>query len=151
MTGKVFVLAALASVAAAVLVPSSAAAQPIVHTWVASNGSDGASCDRPTPCATSSGALAKTVAGGEITCVDSGNYGQFSWTISKSVTINCDGAIGSGGPLGSVSFGFIQVSGTAATDVVTLRGLDIDGFGIDVFGSGGLLTFLGAGTLNSRR
>jgi len=53
-----------ASVASAVL-PS--------RTWVANSGADGNVCSHFAPCATFSGALAKTAAGGEINCVDSGD------------------------------------------------------------------------------
>jgi hypothetical protein len=53
---------------------ASAQSATLVHTWVASDGSDSNNnCDRPTPCSTFGGAYSKTTAGGEITCADSGN------------------------------------------------------------------------------
>src|SRR5947209_2355946 len=97
MLGISLIQFAVVAVAAVAGFGSSAEAQ-IFHTWVASNGSDGASCgDRTAPCATFSGALVRTAAGGEITCTDSGNFGLVALNINKSVTINCEGAIGNGG------------------------------------------------------
>src|SRR5438270_6737090 len=73
-----------------VTIASHAPAQALLlHTWVASNGNDSATCDRPTPCATFQTALDNTSAGGEITCADGGNYGVL--TIQKPVTLNCEG------------------------------------------------------------
>src|SRR4051812_40143579 len=67
-------LATVLALVTFVLVVTPAQAQ-LSHTWVSSTGSDGGICDRPSPCQTFSGALGKTNAGGEITCVDSGNFG----------------------------------------------------------------------------
>src|SRR5437588_7004814 len=113
------------------------------HTWVASNGDNAANCDRLTPCATFAGAFGKTNAGGEITCVDSGNYSGL--TIDKSITINCENAIGSNTSLGGNQPGTFVIT-TAATDIVTLRGLDIDGLGFNC--TCGLINFFGAGVLH---
>src|ERR1700674_493081 len=79
---------------APVLLAAPAQAQ-LLHTWVAAGGDNslGNNCDRPTPCATFVRAFAGTAAGGEITCVDSSNYGAL--TITHSITINCEAAIGS--------------------------------------------------------
>jgi hypothetical protein len=104
---------------------SAPAAANFSHTWVASNGSDNNNCDRPTPCATFTGALAKTIPGGEITCVDSGDFGGMS--ITNSITVNCENAIGSslfGG--GAETF---TIQSSASGVVVVLRGLDIDAGG----------------------
>ncbi len=54
---------------------SALAKATLLHTWVTATGSDSANCDRPTPCASFSGAYNDTSAGGEITCVDSADYG----------------------------------------------------------------------------
>jgi nitrous oxidase accessory protein NosD len=133
-------LAALAGLFAAASTASPAQAQ-LIHTWIASNGSDAANCDRPTPCATLAGAYPKTTAGGEISCVDGGNYSGL--TITKSITINCEN-----GNTFLLSFG---LSGfyvnTAATDIVTLRGLDLDGSGSSSSGYA-LIVFVGAGVLH---
>ena len=95
-----------------------------------------------TPCASFTGAYAKTAAGGEITCVDSGNYaGASVILIATWLTINCENAIG-GSYAGAVS-GVVVL--TAATDTVTLRGLDFDGAGN---APEGLIKFVGAGALH---
>src|SRR5262249_6038772 len=91
----------------------------LLHSWVASNGNDGNSCDRAAPCATFNGAYTKTNAGGEITCVDGGNYGFLD--IQKPLTINCQGSVGASLNAGTVAG--ISVLALAASDVVILRGL----------------------------
>src|SRR5262245_16596721 len=58
------------------------------RTWVASNGTNNVTCSRTTPCQTFDQAHTATTAGGEINCVDAGNYGPL--TITKSITIACD-------------------------------------------------------------
>jgi hypothetical protein len=110
----------------------------VPHTWVASTGSDSNNCDRPTPCATLDGAYSKTNAGGEITCVDSGNFGGL--VITDSITVNCENAIASA--LGGAGIGNFLVT-TNSPSVVVLRGLDLDGANsgcgnITSFGSGAL-------------
>src|SRR4051812_9164250 len=94
MNKLAFPLTIVAAMSLVTMLVAPAQAQ-LNHTWVASNGSDliGNSCDRPTPCASFFTAIGKTNAGGEITCVDSGNYGGIA--LNKSITINCQNAIGS--------------------------------------------------------
>jgi hypothetical protein len=107
------------------------------RTFVASNGTNNATCDRANPCDTFQHALTATSAGGEIDVVDPGDFG--SVVISQSVSIVADGVLGG-----------IQVSGSAitvsaaSTDVVVLRGLTISGTGTGSprginFSSGGAL------------
>jgi hypothetical protein len=118
---------------------SSAVHAQNIRSWVAAAGSDAANCSFATPCASFTAAYAKTIPGGEITCFDSANFGGAN--ITKSITINCDGARAnaavSTNNLGSF---FITV---AASDHVFLRGIDIDcsDVGCDP------VTFTGAGTL----
>jgi hypothetical protein len=93
------------------------------RTWVSGVGDDVNPCSRTAPCKTFAGAISKTAAGGEINCLDSGGFGTL--TITKAITIYCEGVIG--GVLASGITG-INVN-AAATDHVVLRGLDIDGAG----------------------
>jgi hypothetical protein len=118
---------------------SSAVHAQNIRSWVAAAGSDGASCSFATPCASFSGAYAKTFSGGEITCIDSANFGGAN--ITKSITINCDGARASTA-ITTNNLGSFFIT-TAASDHVFLRGLDIDcsDVGCDP------VTFNGAGTL----
>ena len=95
------------------------------RTWVSGTGDDANPCSRTAPCKTFAGALAKTAAGGEINCLDPGSFGRAD--IRKAITISCEA--GTAG-----TFGIII--NAAATDVVTLRGLDIDGQGTGVIGIG---------------
>jgi len=120
------------------IVPAHAQA---ARTFVSRKGNDGYACTASAPCRTLATALARTAAGGEIYVLDSANYG--SATITRTVAIVAeDGAAGvlaSGGATGiSVNAG--------ANDVVTLRGLDIDGAGSGadgiVFTAGGALNVL---------
>jgi hypothetical protein len=98
------------------------------RTWVSGVGDDVNPCSRTAPCKTFAGAISKTAAGGEINCLDPAGYG--SVTITKAITIYCEGVVGS-----------ILASGTngvnvnaAATDHIVLRGLDIEGAGTGLKG-----------------
>jgi hypothetical protein len=112
-----------------VLFSAPAEATNILHTWVASNGSDANNCDRPTPCATFTSAYSKTVIGGEISCVDSAYFGEL--VISNSITVDCESATYSSLGSGVISQFFIH---TPAAGVVVLRGLDL--VGADLSGAG---------------
>src|SRR5436189_5871440 len=88
------------------------------RTWVSGVGDDANPCSRTAPCKTFAGAISKTAASGEINCLDPGGFGGV--TITKSIAIRCH-----------YTEGGVLVSGTnaivinaAATDKVTLRGLD---------------------------
>jgi len=99
-------------------VPAEAAA---FRTWVASNGNDSNPCSRAQPCATFPGAQAKTDAGGEINCVDAGDFGGIN--ISKPLTIDCAGT------LAAISAGLVNVDVPEASfpnGVVRLRNLTIN-------------------------
>src|SRR4051812_820307 len=70
----------------------SAQAVDIPRTWVSSTGS-GAVCSRAAPCATFQAAHDVTTPGGEINCVDAGDYGgglSPRLNITKSISIICD-------------------------------------------------------------
>ena len=102
------------------------------RTWVSGTGDDTKNCSRTAPCKTFQGALDnnKTAAGGEINCLDPGDFGPV--TITFSLTISCEAG----------TAGILVTDGRAITiiaspdDVVTLRGLDIDGQGVGSFGIG---------------
>ena len=119
----------------ALLSQTSAQAQAI-RTFVASNGNDAAVCSRAAPCRTFAGAVAKTAAGGTVSCVDASDYGAV--TIAKSLSIVCDNTQAG---ITTATTG-VNVA-TAATDTVTVSGLDIEGAGTGVNGisltSGGTL------------
>jgi subtilisin family serine protease len=92
------------------------------RTWVSGLlGNDANACTRDQPCLTFAGALARTEPGGEINCIDSGDYGPV--TITRAVTISCEfvsaGVLASGGGDG------IDVN-AGASDVVVLRGLSVE-------------------------
>jgi hypothetical protein len=107
----------------ALAIPSSASAQA-TRTWVSGVGDDANPCSRTAPCKTFAGAISKTAAGGEINCLDPGGFGGV--TITKSLTIKCHYT--EGGVL--VAQTNAIVVNAAATDKVTLRGLDINGIGV---------------------
>jgi hypothetical protein len=96
--------------------------------------------DRPTPCASFGGAYAKTAPGGEIVCVDSGNYVGIGLSITNSITINCENA--RSGLSSSTGVGELIIQ-TTAGNVVVLRGLDIDAEGF-----GCAISFQGSGVLH---
>ncbi len=63
------------------------------RTWVSGVGDDVNPCSRTAPCKTFAGAISKTAAGGEIDCLDPGGFGAV--TITKAITLNCEGTLGS--------------------------------------------------------
>ena len=97
------------------------------RTWVSGVGDDANPCSRTAPCKTFAGAIGKTATGGEINAIDPGGFSGV--TITKSITIDGGGTLASILSLGSNG---IIING-AATDVVHLRNLSIDGatFGIN--------------------
>jgi hypothetical protein len=132
MRNVAFSLAAI-GLALPLLTAMPAQAQSL-RTWVSGTGNDNSSdCNNLAPCKTFAGALAKTAAGGEIICFNAGDFGPV--TINKSVTISCEA--GTAGILqgGSSNAAILIDAGT--TDIVTLRGLDLEGrqsggYGINV-------------------
>src|SRR6267142_9774 len=112
------------------------------RTWVSGVGDDANPCSRTAPCKTFAGAISKTATGGEINVLDPGGFGGV--TITKSITISSE----------SFEAG-VLVSGTNAiiinvpnaTDIVVLRGLDIEGLGTGLSG----ITVLTGGTVQVER
>jgi hypothetical protein len=98
------------------------------RTWVSGVGDDANPCSRTAPCKTFAGAISKTAANGEIDCLDPGGFGVV--TITKSMTINCNGV--AGGILSAGTTGVIVNAG--ANDVVLLRNLSINGVGTGTYG-----------------
>lgn len=92
------------------------------RTWVSGVGDDVNPCSRTAPCKTWAGAISKTAACGEIDALDPGGFGTV--TITKSITLDGTGTFAS--ILASLTTG-ITIN-AAATDVVTIRGISINGF-----------------------
>jgi len=107
--------------------PAPAHAQA-TRTWVSGVGDDVNPCSRTAPCKTFAGAISKTAVNGEINCLDPGGFGAL--TITKSITVDCEGTYGS--TLAAGGNGFI-INATAGSRV-RLRGISINGSG----GSGGI-------------
>lgn len=108
------------------------------RTWVSGVGDDANPCSRTAPCKTFAGAISKTAAGGEINVLDPGGFGGV--TITKSITISSEGF--EAGVLVSGTNAII-VNVPSATNVVVLRGLDIEGLGTGLNG----ITILTGGTV----
>jgi hypothetical protein len=92
------------------------------RTWVSGTGADANPCSRTAPCQTFAGALTKTAAGGQINCLDPGGFGAV--TINKSITIDCEGTMGS-----ILAAGTNGVTVNTAGVKVILRNLSIHGAG----------------------
>ena len=96
-------------------------------SYVSNTGSNANACDTPaTACLTFPAAIVKTAAGGEISVVNTGNYGEFF--IGKAINITNDGA-GEASILATGAFAVIGIQ-TGVGEVVSLRGLVIDGQGV---------------------
>src|SRR5438477_4456828 len=122
------ILFSLAAFAAVVSLGAGAAQAQATRTWVSGVGEDANPCSRTAPCKTFAGAISKTAAGGEINCLDPGGFGGV--TITKALTIACEGV--TAGVLVSGTNAIVVSAG--ASDNVTLRGLDINGFGTGLNG-----------------
>jgi hypothetical protein len=111
-------------------------------SFVASNGVDGNPCTRTQPCQTLQRAHDQTEPNGKVGIVDVGDYGPL--TITKSISIVSEVAadtLGVGG--GSINSPNITIS-AGPQDVITLRGLTLDGAGN---GSAGAIRFTSGGKL----
>lgn len=132
-------LAAVTLTVVATLQAAPVQAQPAAKTFVSSTGSDASPCSRLQPCRLLSAAIAKTVARGEITILDPGNYGQL--TITKGISIVNEG-VGAAGVLVQAGTGITINAGPG--DEIHLRGLIIEGRGLGPtglrFNTGGSLS-----------
>jgi hypothetical protein len=108
------------------------------RTWVSGVGDDANPCSRTAPCKTWAGAISKTAPCGEIDALDPGGFGAV--TITKSITLDGTGTFAS--ILASLTTGIII--NAASTDVITIRGISIDGFCNGVHG----INILSAKTVN---
>ena len=116
-----FTLKTLA-IATFILAVTSLAQAQASRTWVSGVGDDANPCSRTAPCKTWAGAISKTAACGEIDALDPGGFGAV--TITKSITLDGTGTMAS--ILASLVNGI--VINAAATDVITIRGISINGF-----------------------
>ena len=111
--------------------PPASAASP---AYLRSNGG-GNTCTLTTPCANMTGALAVAGAGGEVICLDKGNYsGGFQTSINLSVTISC------GDGFWECPDGVIFIN-TGVGENVVIEGLVLNGAatGLNFTGSAGSL------------
>jgi hypothetical protein len=93
-------------------------------TYVSNGGNDANQCNSPpTACLTFGRALAQTDNNGEIDCLNGGFYSGF-FTISKSVTFDCNGSVAS-------AVGGFTINGAGI--VVRLRNLTFNTFGFGGF------------------
>jgi hypothetical protein len=99
-------------------------------TWVSGTGNDSNPCTRVQPCLTFTGALAKTLPGGEIDALDPGDFGPV--IISKAVIINGNGFATIVLNENGNSDGILVNAGP--DDVVILRNIEINGHGIGTQG-----------------
>jgi hypothetical protein len=133
-----------ASLALTAALPVSSAQAMSARTFVSGHGNDGNSCLYAAPCRTFAGAYAKTAAGGEITVLDPAGYGPL--TITTSLSIVNDG-VGEAGMIFTADGNGVTIN-AGASDVVTLRGLTLNGGGFSggsgtkgiIFNSGASLT-----------
>jgi hypothetical protein len=124
--------AALGLIITPMLGVTSAQAQA-TRTWVSGVGDDVNPCSRTAPCKTFAGAISKTAAGGEINCLDPGGFGAV--TITKSMTIDCIGTLGSILAAGTNGVNVNDsATATPGTIVVNLKNLSIQGAGTGLVG-----------------
>jgi hypothetical protein len=125
MHNKSKLLAVVGTTLAALSAPAHAQA---TRTFVSGVGNDADPCSRTAPCKTFAGAISKTFINGEIDCLDPGGFGTL--TITKSITIDCTGTLGSVLASGTNGFNInIPVNANDPFRTVRLRGLTINGTG----------------------
>jgi hypothetical protein len=132
------VVAAVALGSSATLAPAQAQA---TTTFVSGHGFDTNPCTHTAPCRSFAAAVAATSPGGQVTMLDPAGYGTV--TITKAISIVNDG----GGEAGITDLGASQNAITinaGAGDVVTLRGLTLNGVGTGAVG----IAFNSGGALN---
>src|SRR5437660_10090589 len=113
-------------IAVLTLAAASLAQAQATRTFVSGVGNDADPCSRTAPCKTFAGAISKTFINGEIDCLDPGGYGTL--TITKSITIDCTGTLGSVLASGTNGFNInIAVNANDPFRTVRLRGLTING------------------------
>jgi hypothetical protein len=119
-------LAISIAVLAATLLPAlyaTPAHAQVLHSWISRSGSS-STCNATAPCQTFSAALSQTTDGGEVSCLDSSSFGQFTVTIS--VTIDCNGTVATPNTDFSTSC-TNAITINAPGKIVTLRGLNVTG------------------------
>lgn len=127
-----------AGLVAAVLACPDPAVAASQRTFVSTAGVDNPTCSLAAPCRSFGFAVTAALAGGEVIVLDSGGYGPVS--IAKSITITAPKGVYAG--ISVFSGVGVDVGLVAPSDVVTLRGLTINGLG----GAHGI-AFTGTGTL----
>lgn len=135
-------LSASLAIACAALAFATPASAQNARSWVSSTGADGNSCLRAAPCATFSGALAKTAIAGQVSCADPGDYG--TPTISQSVSIDCPESFGN---VFGIAINIPTGNPNDPNRAVSLRGLTVQGGNSGVFG----IEIIAAGTVNIDR
>jgi hypothetical protein len=100
------------------------------RTFVSPTGDDAAACSLAAPCRTFAAAYALTNPGGEIAVLGTAGYGPL--TISKAISIVNGGGFEAGISVPSGGNGIVINAGV--NDVVSLRGLTIEGSGAGSFG-----------------
>jgi hypothetical protein len=121
-------LLAVVGTTLAVFAVSAPAHAQATRTFVSGVGNDADPCSRTAPCKTFAGAISKTFINGEIDCLDPGGFGTL--TITKSITIDCTGTLGSVLASGTNGFNInIPVNANDPFRTVRLRGLTINGAG----------------------
>src|SRR2546421_11065035 len=102
------------------------------RTWVSGVGDDANPCSRTAPCKTFAGAISKTAACGEIDALDPGGFGAV--TITKSITLDGTGTMGSILASSGATGININITGEETAKTVCLRGLTINGAGTGING-----------------
>jgi hypothetical protein len=128
-----FSLRYIFAIAVGSLMFGSLAEAQATRTWVSGVGDDANPCSRTAPCKTFAGAISKTAVNGEISVLDPGGYGAV--TITKSITLNGDGTLGSILAAGTNGININDsATATPGTIVVTLRNLSINGAATGITG-----------------
>jgi Right handed beta helix region len=100
------------------------------RVFVSINGVDSGQCQATAPCRTFAFAESAVLAGGEISVLNTGGYGQL--TITKALSIVAPAGVEAAIAIPSGGTGITINAGSA--DIVSLRGLTLDGQGVGAVG-----------------
>jgi Periplasmic copper-binding protein (NosD) len=115
-----------------VLAFSTLAEAQATRTWVSGVGDDANPCSRTAPCKTFAGAISKTATNGVISVLDPGGFGAV--TITKSITLDGEGTLGSILSAGTNGINISAVGSVGNPAKVNIRNIHIDGAGTGLNG-----------------
>lgn len=122
------------AVLAAILLPHLYATDlqaQVLHTFISITGNDAntaSECQLSAPCQSFEAAYSKTAEHGHVSCLDTGTFSSYPFTITQSITLDCHDRFALPVPLGGIGCGENAIVINAPGATVTLRNINISTF-----------------------